>query len=134
MKAKLIAEKSLNNFSSKSLNNSSKKRVRYAEESDDNLEKRPRVDQDDAIAELCENEVDEPAPVVATTTPRSIAKNTSNTPANILDLIRSRAFESPGTPVADDTDDDTEDPLISQDINEVKEGNVRKALLEELRL
>ena len=127
MKAKLIAEKSLNNFSSKSLNNSSKKRVRYAEESDDNLEKRPRVDQDDAIAELSENEVDEPAPVVATTTPRSISKNTSNTPANILDLIRSRALESPGTPAADDTDDDTEDPLLSQDINEVKEGNVRKA-------
>ena len=46
MKAKLVAEKSINNFSSKSSNNKNKKRVRYEDECS---EKKFHVDQEDGI-------------------------------------------------------------------------------------
>ena len=134
MKAKLVTGKSLNN-SGKSTNNETRKRVRPAAE-EDSFQKRPRVE-NDALEELTEVDENDSVPFVVSDTPESIVRNRRpNTPGNILSMIRSRAVESPGTPITregvdddddDDDDDDALDPLISQDIDEVKEGNVRKA-------
>ena len=127
--------------SGKPLNNQIKKRVRYAEEEEvyNDAQKRPRthisVSQESSEdEEYHEREV----ATVTTATPantalaRSRACASTSTPGNILNLIRSRVVDSPGTPAIpvpeiDSDDDDDEDHLISQDIDEVKEGNVKKA-------
>jgi hypothetical protein len=126
LKAKLLAGKSVGQ---------SQKRVRYAEEVEvhDDAQKRPRIE-DEVANESSEDDHDE-VPIPLRATPGSLARSHgAATPGNILNLIRSRVVESPGTPVinprydASETEsDEDEDHLISQHIDEVTEGNVKKA-------